>query len=100
MAETPEDLARTVDAMLNSDANSPLRLREGQRQARALVATLVTDEVTMLRHIVTGWSKAESARELGMELHQVEKRRANLLLKLNAGSTTDAVRVGIYAGLD
>lgn len=69
-------------------------------QAEALVGKLEADEVTMLRHITAGWSKADSAASLDLDPHQFVKQRASLLAKLNAGSTIDAVRVGIYAGLD
>lgn len=99
MTENARDPARALQAMLESDASASARVIESRRQAEALVATLNEDEVTMLHHITAGWSKAESATELGLDLHQFEKRRAGLLAKLNAGSTTDAVRVGIYAGL-
>lgn len=71
-----------------------------RRQAEHLVARLQDDEVAMLRHITAGWSSTDSAASLNLDPYQFEKRRASLLAKLNAGSTSDAVRVGIYAGLD
>lgn len=100
MTEDPTDRARALGAGLDRDAGASARADDNKRQAQALVATLLEDEVAMLAHMVGGWSRAESAAELGFEIHQFEKRRAALLAKLNAGSTTDAIRLGIYAGLD
>ncbi len=65
----------------------------------ALVAALTGEELTLLRQITAGWSKADSAEDLGIDMHHLEKRRAGLFAKINATSTTEAVRVGIYADL-
>lgn len=100
MTEDEGDQARMSRALFEKEPGASARVSQSQRQAEALVSTLHEDEVAMLRHLVAGWSKADSAAELGFEPHQFEKRRAGLLAKLNAASTTDAIRVGIYAGLD
>jgi FixJ family two-component response regulator len=99
MSEETSDPAKGLRAVPDDADGALSRVRGRIRQAEALVAQLREDERTMLRHIVAGWSRAESAARLGLDPHQFEKRRAGLLAKLNASSTADAVRVGIYAGL-
>lgn len=95
-----DDAVKRLRVPLDRGPAASARAEQLKRQAQTLVATLHQDELVMLRHIIAGWSRAESAAELGIELHQLEKRRAGLLARLNAESTMDAIRVGIYAGLD
>lgn len=98
MSETtdPASGKRGVPGGADGTATRP---SERRRHAETLVAQLREDELAMLRHIVAGWGRAESAAKLGLDLDQFETRRAGLFAKLNAGSATDAFRVGIYAGL-
>ena len=100
MTDDANDPVGVLQAMLKGDEDVSPRVVESRGHAVALVAALREDELAILRHIVAGWSKVESAAELGLDLHQFEKRRAGLFAALNATSTTDAVRVGMYAGLD
>ena len=47
-----------------------------------------------------GYSNKAIARQLEISPRTVEVHRANMLAKINARSSADAVRVGVYAGLD
>lgn len=71
-----------------------------KRQAWALVSKLDAGETVMLRQIVSGWSSKQIASELGIDDALFQQRKGRLLAKLNARSTVDAVRIGIYADLD
>lgn len=88
---TIRPLASEIDDVTERDTR--------RQQAERLVAALDEDELGLLRQIVGGWSKTESATHFNMTIHQLDKIRARLFAKLNAASTTDAVRIGIYAGL-
>jgi FixJ family two-component response regulator len=56
-------------------------------------------EQEILREIVAGSSLKQVALKLDLQLAQVETQRASLMRKLNATTTADLVRVGIYAEL-
>jgi DNA-binding CsgD family transcriptional regulator len=57
-------------------------------------------ERDVLTHLVDGLSNKEIGRALGISPRTVEIHRANMMTKLGANSSPDAVRIGIYAGLD
>lgn len=86
------------------------RLRaEGQRRAeqdrrrarsRALVEALSPRELEVLSLVVQGHANKEIAEDLGISPRTVEIHRSNMMRKLNARSTSDAVRVALYAGID
>lgn len=86
------------------------RLRaEGQRRAeqdrrrarsRALVDALSPRELEVLSLVVQGHANKEIAEDLGISPRTVEIHRSNMMRKLNARSTSDAVRVALYAGID
>ena len=65
-----------------------------------LVAALTNREQEVLRQMTLGHSSKGMARELGISYRTVEVHRASLLKKLGTKSTSDAVRIGVYAGLD
>lgn len=67
--------------------------------ARDLTASLNELEHGVLREIVAGSSLQQIAMKFDLELAQVEIRKTSLLGKLNATSTADLVRIGIYAEL-
>lgn len=75
------------------------KLAEDQAHARSLVQALGADEVQILNRLVAGWGSKEIASDLNLTLSAYEQRKQNVMTKLNAGSTSDLVRIGIYADL-
>jgi FixJ family two-component response regulator len=69
-------------------------------RARARVHDLTGRERDVLTHLVNGLSNKAIGRALGISPRTVEIHRANMMTKLGANSSPDAVRIGIYAGLD
>lgn len=67
--------------------------------AKRAVADLSRREAEVLSALVSGASNKVMATELGISPRTIEIHRANVLRKLGARSTADAVRIGIYAGL-
>ncbi|WP_082124881.1 LuxR C-terminal-related transcriptional regulator [Aurantiacibacter luteus] len=70
------------------------------RIARDLVNRLSDRERSTLTLIVKGFSNKQIAHEMNLSPRTVENHRANAFTKINARTTADAVRTGIYAGLD
>lgn len=71
-----------------------------RNEAKSAVDALSAREFETLKGVVDGLSNKEIAIRMGISPRTVEIHRANMLTKLNAKSTSDAVRIGIYAGLD
>ena len=69
-------------------------------EALALVAQLSAREKQVITLITRGLSNKAIATDLDISPRTVEIHRANAFAKLNAASTADAVRIGVYAGLD
>jgi FixJ family two-component response regulator len=69
-------------------------------QARARVHELSGRETDVLTQLVRGLSNKEIGRALSISHRTVEIHRANMISKLGANSTGDAVRIGVRAGLD
>ncbi len=80
------------------EATAVRRRKEGK--ARQLVSALSGRELDVLRELVNGASNKDMAFKLGISPRTVEIHRANAMRKLNASSTADAVRIGLFAGLD
>jgi FixJ family two-component response regulator len=69
-------------------------------QAKAAVEELSARELQVLAAMVQGNSNKEIAQTLGISPRTVEIHRGNMMRKLNARSTSDAIRLAVYAGLD
>lgn len=69
-------------------------------EARALVKNLSPREEQVMRLLIEGRSNKEIAKALGISPRTVEIHRANAMRKIQANSTADAVRIGLYSGLD
>lgn len=87
-------------ARFENDHNSPAQGAARRRRAMSAVEALSSREQAVLRQMVLGASNKEIAANLGISPRTVEVHRANMLVKLRAKSSADAVRIGIYAGLD
>jgi FixJ family two-component response regulator len=64
------------------------------------VANLSPDELESLRGVVAGESIEITAQRLEISFRIAELHRRNMMDKLGAVLTCDAVRVGLYAELD
>ncbi len=69
-------------------------------EARAQVDRLTGREREVLRLMVQGNANKNIALELNISPRTVEIHRGNMMRKLQATSTSDAVRIALYAGLD
>lgn len=100
--EWPFDAERVAKALarFENDHNSPAQGAARRRRAISAVEALSSREQAVLRQMVLGASNKEIAANLGISPRTVEVHRANMLVKLQAKSSADAVRIGIYAGLD
>lgn len=76
------------------------RVARQRAEARQLVKLLTRRENDVLKCLVSGASNREMAQQLGISPRTVEIHRRNMMLRLNAQSAADAVRIGLYAGLD
>lgn len=82
-------------------------LREGHRKAAEVpsgapeaMRHLTPREVDVLKALALGKQSKVIAHELSISARTVEAYRSKLLIKLNARSTTDLVRMAIKTGLD
>ncbi|QGN55762.1 response regulator transcription factor [Novosphingobium sp. Gsoil 351] len=71
-----------------------------QREARAKVDRLTAREREVLRLMAQGNTNRNIARELEISPRTVEIHRGNMMRKLEATSTSDGVRIALYAGFD
>lgn len=73
---------------------------EAKRQAsRVLVNRLTTRQRQVLREMMLGYRNKQIAPRLGVSEKTVKMHRSSLLARLNAVSSTDAVRIAVEAGL-
>ena len=76
------------------------QIAQARDEAADLIRTLSPRETHVLALMTRGYSNKAIARQLEISPRTVEVHRANMLAKINARSSADAVRVGVYAGLD
>jgi FixJ family two-component response regulator len=69
-------------------------------EARAKVERLTARENDVLKLMVQGYANKNIAMELDISPRTVEIHRGNMMRKLQANTTSDAVRIALYAGLD
>jgi FixJ family two-component response regulator len=85
---------------LGSELSIHSKLLLRRRRALARVATLSPRERNVLELLIHGNCNKTIASTLGISPRTVEVHRANMLTKLKARASADAVRIGIYAGLE
>jgi two-component system, LuxR family, response regulator FixJ len=73
---------------------------ENQRFALEAVGKLSPRELQVLKRMIEGASNKEIGRYLGISHRTVEIHRAKLITKLRGCCSADAIRIGVYAGLD
>lgn len=93
-----DTLSRAV--RMTPEQVSLANLQIKQAEARAQVASLSPREREVLREITRGHSNKSIARSFDISPRTVEVHRASLIEKLQLETSSDAIRVGIYAGLD
>lgn len=100
--EWPFDCERFEQSLARAegDASSQARLVERRQNAVARLEALTDREREVLRNLIHGHSSKDIGLILGISPRTVEVHRASLIAKLNARSTSDAIRIGIYGGLD
>ena len=94
---------RLLDASLRTLAAIGDRLIGEHRrriEAKAKVDRLTGRETDVLRLMVQGYANKNIAMDLDISPRTVEIHRGNMMRKLQASSTSDAVRIALYAGLD
>ncbi len=87
-------------AKAESGASSQTRAVERRQSAVSRLEALTDREREVLRHLIHGHSSKDIGTILGISPRTVEVHRASLIAKLAARSTSDAIRIGIYGGLD
>jgi two-component system, LuxR family, response regulator FixJ len=75
------------------------RVEQRKSAARQCVRALTERERQVLVGVMEGNANKEIAIELGISPRTVEIHRSNMLLRLKARSTADAVRIGLESGL-
>lgn len=100
--EWPFPVARLQETMARLGGEAETRLRSARRrsEAEAALANLTQREHEVLCAMVGGLGNKQIGKELKISPRTVEIHRANLLGKLNAKSSSEAIRIGIYGGLD
>lgn len=94
--------ARLLDLSLKRLVGEGERRRIAEQEkaaARALTRTLTARENDVLLSLVRGNSSKEIAAELGLSPRTVEIYRKRVVRKLEARSSTDAVRIAIQADI-
>lgn len=100
--EWPFPVARLEQTVARLGGEVEAKLRAAQRRSKAAAALqqLSQREQEVLRAMVEGQGNKQIALSLQISPRTVEVHRANLLVKLNAQSSSEAIRIGIYGGLD
>ena len=78
--------------------------RDQKRQAErsnieGRLAALSNRERDVLKGLVAGYANKQIAYDLGISPRTIENYRANLMIKMQAGSLSDLVRMALIAGL-
>lgn len=95
----PERFEQSI-ARAEDDASAQPRAVERRQNALARLEALTDREREVLRNLIHGHSSKDIGLVLGISPRTVEVHRASLIAKLAARSTSDAIRIGIYGGLD
>lgn len=97
----PLDLERMAQRLERSFDRiaSDVRVRRRRAVASRRADTLSPREVEVAREFVRGNSNKEIAKTLGISPRTVEIHRGNMLSKLEAGTSAEAVRILLEAGV-
>jgi two-component system response regulator FixJ len=95
----PGAMLEAVQAVLGRRAQATARTAEQQACAQRL-AGLSARERDVLKGLVAGWSNKTIARELEISPRTVESYRANVMMKMQAQSLSELVRMTLLSGPD
>ena len=100
--EWPIDLRELHQTIgrLRSEGQQIAEREQHKLDAKLQIADLSRREKDILYHLANGHSNKSMAVALGISARTVEIHRANMMRKLGAQSTADAVRLAIQAGFD
>lgn len=70
-----------------------------RQQSEQLVRTLTPRQLQVLGHMIAGYRNKQIAGFLAIDEKTVKMHRASLLTRLGVGSSAEAVRIGVEAGL-
>lgn len=99
--EWPADKDRLIEILNNAAAQLRPEIEARQRmvEAKARVGRLTTREREVLGQMVDGETNTEIGKKLSISPRTVEIHRSNLLLKLHARNSLEAVRIALEADL-
>jgi FixJ family two-component response regulator len=92
-------LNKTFDRLATEGEERTMKERR-KAEAKMKVGALTPREREVLTLMVGGLANKENASVLDISRRTVEIHRGNMLRKLGATSTSDAVRIALYAGLE
>lgn len=95
----PESVCAALKRMAVRSAHIA-RVELKRADARRKIDKLSSRERDVLVRLIDGFSNRATAQDLGISARTVEIHRANVIRKLDVASSVEAVRVGLYAGLD
>ena len=100
--EWPITQERLRDVLQRADELGSRKIAQIRKRtaARNRVSALSSRERDVLLGILAGGSNKTIAENLGISPRTVEIHRGNMMRKLGAASSGDAVRMALYAGLD
>ena len=95
----PADLEKALVRISDRSAQAA-RLKRKRAAAQKLVANLSQREREVLTRLIDGQANKTMAENLGISPRTIEIHRCNAMRKLNVSTSAEAVRIGLYAGLD
>jgi len=90
-------LASVRSALDKGDRDQKRQAERGNIEAR--LAALSNRERDVLKGLVAGHANKQIAYDLGISPRTIETYRANLMMKMQAGSLSDLVRMALVAGM-
>jgi two-component system response regulator FixJ len=90
-------LASVRSALDKGDRDQKRRVERSNIEAR--LAALSNRERDVLKGLVAGHANKQIAYDLGISPRTIENYRANLMIKMQAGSLSDLVRMALITGI-
>lgn len=94
-----DDMLQSLNRLL-LEGSRKAKLERRRAEARQMVGNLTAREEEVLVQLLAGASNKDMAKTLGISPRTVEIYRSNMMSRIGARSAADAVRIGLYAGLD
>lgn len=94
-----DELLGSLNRLL-TEGGRKAKLERRRAEARRLVNNLTGREEDVLVQLLAGASNKDMAKTLSISPRTVEIYRSSMMSRIGARSAADAVRIGLYAGLD